>query len=63
MVVRELVRAVSLWTPELETGFQFDVLVGPQRGIRKSHLRKLQCICVTRQSLIDGMRKERSAMI
>jgi len=63
MVVGELVRAVSHWTPELETGFQFDVLVGPQRGIRKSHLRKLQCICVTRQSLIDGMRKERSAMI
>lgn len=63
MVVGELVRAVSHWTPELETGFQFDVLVGPQRGIRKSHSRKIQCICLTRQSLIDGMRKERSEMI
>ena len=63
MVVTELVRSVSQWTPGLETGFQFDALVGPQRGIRKNHSRKLQCICVTRQSLIDGMRKERSAMI
>ena len=63
MVVIEVVRAVSQWTPELETGFQFDVLVGPQRGIRKSHSRKPQCICVTRQSLIDGLRKERLAMI
>jgi len=63
MVVTELVRAVSDWRPELETGFQFDVLVGPQRGIRKSHTRKLNCICVNRQSLIDGMRKNRPAMI
>jgi hypothetical protein len=63
MVVGELVRAVSQWPPELETGFQFDVLVGPQRGIRKSHSRKLQCICLTRQSIIDGMRKERRPRI
>jgi hypothetical protein len=63
IVVTELVRALSQWKPELETGFQFDVLVGPQRGIRKSHSRKPQCVCVTRQSLIDGLRKERPAMI
>jgi hypothetical protein len=61
MFVAELVRTTSQWPQAVDTGFQFDVLVGPQRGIRKSHSRKPQCTCVTRQSLIDGMRKTRSS--
>lgn len=59
MVVTELVRTIRRDTSALETGFQFDVLVGPQNGIRKSHARKKSCICVDRREVIEKLRARR----
>jgi molybdopterin/thiamine biosynthesis adenylyltransferase len=56
IIVTELIRHTLQWPRVLETGFQFDVLVGPQRGIRKAHLRKRSCICVQRNHIINALR-------
>jgi hypothetical protein len=59
MIVAELVRYLQKASPVLETGFQFDVMIGPQRGNRKSHSRKTDCICVTRRKNIETLRRQR----
>jgi hypothetical protein len=61
MMVTELVRRLEGSPAELETGYQFDALVGPQNGIRKAHFRKPDCVCVERRSLIEQMRARRSS--
>jgi ThiF family len=58
MMVTELVRKILGWPRILETGFQFDVLAGPQYGIRKAHSRKPTCICVQRRNIIQTLRKK-----
>jgi molybdopterin/thiamine biosynthesis adenylyltransferase len=58
MIVAELVREVLRLPRVLETGFQFDVLMGPQYGIRKAHSRKPSCICVQRKNTIELLRKK-----
>ena len=59
MIVTELVRYVKNWPSVLETGFQFDVMVGPQYGQRKSHARKRNCICQNRREEIELFRRTR----
>jgi hypothetical protein len=59
MIVSELVRYVQKMPQVLETGFQFDVMVGPQNGQHMSHARKRDCICVTRSSNIEQLRVRR----
>jgi hypothetical protein len=58
MMVAELVRKVLQWPRIVETGFQFDVLVGPKHGIRKAHSRKATCVCVQRRNIIQTLRKK-----
>lgn len=60
MIITELVRYVLGWPPILETGFQFDSLVGPQNGVFKKHLRKPDCECVTRRANIEVVRTNRA---
>jgi hypothetical protein len=60
MVVAELVRYLAGWGPILETGYQFDVLVGPQNGIKKAHARKSSCVCVQRKRIIETFREKRN---
>jgi hypothetical protein len=62
MVVTELVRYLGGSPPVLETGFQFDVLVGPHNGIRKAHSRKQNCLCVTRKTLIQKLCDKRKQL-
>lgn len=57
MIVSELLRYVGKSPVVLETGFQFDVLVGPQFGQKKAHARKPDCICVSRRSNIEILRR------
>ena len=59
MVVTELIRLIKKDENVLETGFQFDALIGPQNGSRKSHARKKSCICVDRKGLIEKLRARR----
>jgi hypothetical protein len=59
MVVAEMVRHCAGWRPVLETGFQFDSLVGPQNGVFKTHMRKVDCECVSRRENIDLLRNRR----
>lgn len=59
MVVAELVRYNAGWRPVLETGFQFDSLVGPQNGVLKAHARKVDCECLTRRRNIELLRARR----
>ena len=59
MVVTELVRHCAGWTPVLETGYQFDSLVGPQNGMFKAHERKVDCECVSRRKNIELVRARR----
>lgn len=59
MIVAELVRFLQGEPPALETGFQFDVMIGPQRGQHKAHGRKADCICVTRKTNIELLRQRR----
>jgi hypothetical protein len=59
MIVTELVRHLCSWPAILETGFQFDVLIGPQNGIRKAHERKKTCFCVERKEIINSVRSKR----
>jgi len=56
MVVAELVRYILGWEPVLQTGYQFDVLFGPQLGLKKRHTRKTNCRCVERRSNINKAR-------
>jgi hypothetical protein len=63
MMIGELVGYVQRDTPVLQTGFQFDVLVGPTNGLQKSHARKPQCACSTRRHLIDKLRQRRFATL
>jgi hypothetical protein len=56
MVVGEMVRYCANWPAVLQTGFQFDTLVGPQNGIRKIHHRKEDCECVSRRRNIEQVR-------
>jgi ThiF family len=56
MMITELIRETLRWPKVLETGFQFDVLMGPEHGIRKAHSRKPNCICVQRKRIIDSLR-------
>jgi hypothetical protein len=56
MVVGEMVRHCAGWRPVLETGFQFDSLVGPQNGLFKAHMRKADCECVSRRKNIELVR-------
>src|SRR6266478_463429 len=60
MIVTELIRHLTGWAPVLETGYQFDVLVGPQNGIKKAHARKSTCICVQRKRVIETLRQNRN---
>jgi molybdopterin/thiamine biosynthesis adenylyltransferase len=60
MIVSELIRYVQQWPQILETGYQFDVMTGPEHGQRKSHARKSDCICVTRRTNIEALRQRRS---
>jgi len=60
MIVTELVRYLAEWPSVLETGFQFDVLVGPRNGIKKAHARKSTCICVQRKRVIETLRGKRN---
>lgn len=60
MIVSELVRYVQGWPAVQETGFQFDVMVGPQHGQSKAHARKRDCMCVTRRRNIELLRNQRS---
>jgi hypothetical protein len=60
MVMTEFLRYLMKEPPALATGFQFDVLVGPHNGIKKEHSRKDSCLCVTRQPLIEKLRRKRS---
>lgn len=59
MVVTELVRYVLKWPAVLETGFQFDSLIGPEYGRAKSHSRKPNCLCVERRDNIMKLRARR----
>jgi len=59
MIVAELIRYTCRQPEVLETGFQFDVLRGPQFGLTKSHARKSTCMCVQRSSNIEVVRKKR----
>lgn len=59
-MIVELIRHLAGWPPVLETGFQFDVLVGPQNGIKKAHVRKSICICVQRKRVIETLREKRN---
>ena len=59
MIVSELVRYLQKSPQVLETGFQFDVMVGPEHGQHKSHSRNADCICVTRHTNIDLVRNRR----
>lgn len=61
MMVTELLRFLMGRENMLETGYQFDVLVGPQNGIKKSHARKNTCVCVGRHDLIDKLRARRTS--
>lgn len=56
MVTTELVRHVCKWPKALETGFQFDSLIGPANGVLKTHSRKGTCMCVTRKANIELFR-------
>jgi hypothetical protein len=56
MVVGEMVRYCAGWRPMLETGFQFDTLVGPRNGLFKTHGRKADCECVNRRKNIESVR-------
>jgi hypothetical protein len=60
MVVAEFVRATGGHQSLLETGYQFDTLVGPQNGRPMSHARKKNCVCVDRKDLIETLRSKRS---
>jgi hypothetical protein len=59
MMVTELLRALMGHEQQLDTGYQFDVLIGPQHGIRKSHGRKKSCVCVDRHVVIETLRARR----
>ena len=59
MMVAELLRSLMHGQNMLDTGYQFDVLIGPQNGIRKSHARKATCICVDRHDVIETLRERR----
>jgi len=59
MIVSELVRYLQGVPQILETGFQFDVMVGPENGQRKAHSRKPDCMCVTRRHNIELLRGKR----
>lgn len=59
MMVTELIRINMKDKGSLETGFQFDTLVGPQNGIFQSHARKKSCICTDRRRLIETWRERR----
>lgn len=61
MTVTELVRYLRNDVPAVNTGFQFDVLVGPHNGIKKDHSRKPSCLCVTRKSIIEKLRASHKA--
>lgn len=61
MIVTELLRSAANGESVLDTGYQFDVLVGPQNGIRKAHARKNNCVCVNRRDVIDKLRAKRSS--
>jgi hypothetical protein len=58
MMVAELIRHTLQWPRILETGFQFDVLAGPQYGMRKAHSRKPTCICIQRKNTIELLREK-----
>src|SRR5262245_15613685 len=60
MGVTELVRKIAGWPPALETGLQFDALLGPRNGIRKAHGRKPTCMCVQGERLVNALRKRKS---
>lgn len=59
MVVTEMIRHCLGWQRVLETGFQFDSLVGPQNGVFKAHERKQDCECVCRRRNIEIVRTSR----
>lgn len=59
MMAAELIRYTLRWTSGVETGFQFDTLIGPQRGSRMAHGRKQRCVCIQRRSLIEQLRAGR----
>jgi hypothetical protein len=60
MMMGELTKYISRCESALDTGFQFDILVGPENGTRKAHERKATCICIERAALIDKMRVSRT---
>ncbi len=55
MMVTELLRSLMVHEGVLDTGYQFDVLIGPQNGIMKSHARKKTCVCVDRHDVIETL--------
>lgn len=59
MMVTELLRFLMRQENMLDTGYQFDVLIGPQNGIRKSHSRKKTCVCIDRHDVIETIRSRR----
>ncbi|HWY50625.1 MAG TPA: ThiF family adenylyltransferase [Chthoniobacterales bacterium] len=59
MLVTELIRYVQKDQAVLETGFQFDVMRGPQFGLHKAHARKSNCVCVERRQNIEAIRARR----
>jgi hypothetical protein len=59
MMVTELLRSLMRHEQMVDTGYQFDVLIGPQHGIKKSHGRKKSCICVDRHDVIEKVRVRR----
>jgi hypothetical protein len=59
MIVTELVRHFQKAPHVLDTRFQFDVMMGPQRGYRKWHNRKADCECVSRRKNIELLRGRR----
>jgi hypothetical protein len=59
MCVCEYFRRLMQIDSPLDTGFQMDVLQGPQFGRRTAHIRKPSCICVSRRSNIELLRKMR----
>ena len=60
MVTAELTRHAMKEKELLETGFQFDSLIGPHFGKPMAHSRKFTCMCTQRKDVIQALRQKRN---
>ncbi len=59
MVVGELVKHAARWSTPLDPRYQLDLLWGPTRGQLLPQSRRVDCLCVTRQSNIEAFRRSK----